>query len=130
MMRLLIAVLFLLAAVVPAGAQRYLQGTAHITSQTTTTVLSNAGTTQRLAIMAGSLCVDTGGATTALTLQDSAGLNLFGTGVVWTIGAGSCVNLPYRGFLYGVPTGAGRSLQVVTGSGNGPVEVYLEVTTQ
>ena len=128
--RLLAAIFFVLVAVVPAGAQRYRQGTAHITTQTTTTIITNLQTTRALTIMAGSVCVDADGGTTAVTIRDSTGLNLFGTGTVWVLSAGSCLNFPYRGYLYGVPTGLGASIQLVTGTGNGPVEVYLEVINQ
>ena len=127
MRRLAAAVLLVLLSVSSVGAQRFPQATSHISTQTTTTVLTNSSTTKRLSIMAGSLCVDMGGATTSVTLQDSGGTNLFGSGVVWVIAAGSCLNFPYRGFYYGIRTGVGLNLQVVTGTGNGPVEVYLEV---
>ena len=135
MTRLLVALLFLLAWALPSSAQHFIQGTAHITTQTTTTVQLNpqplAGSVPRaLTIMAGSICVDAGGATTAVTIQDSLGLNLFGPGIVWPLQAASCLNFPFRGFAYGLPTGVGRNVQVVTGTGNGPVEVYLELVNQ
>lgn len=133
MTRLLVALLFLLAAVLPAGAQQYRQATAHITTQTTTTVHA-AVTGKRLAVVAGSVCVDANGTATGIALQDSAGTNLFGTGIVWVVGAGACLNFPLRGtgapVPYGRPTALSTSLQVVTTVGNGPVEVYLEVQAQ
>src|SRR5437660_12071775 len=111
------------ATPVRAGA---LRPTAHITTQTTTTLVTGVSG-QTVTFYSGSLCVDGNGATTGITLQDSAATNLIGSGIVYVLTAGQCLTFPTRGDPYGVPTGSGNGLQVVTTVGNGPVEVYLEV---
>lgn len=121
--------LFLVLLLPAPSLAQALRPTAHITSQTTTTLVS-AVAAKQVQLNAGSLCVDAGGAATGITLQSTAGTNLFGTGVVWVVPAGACLNFfarPQGGF-YGNPTAVGTGLAVVTTVGNGPVEVYLEVT--
>jgi hypothetical protein len=98
---------------------------AHISAATTTT-LQAAVAGQKISIQGGSVCVDAGGVTTGITLQDGAGTNLVGTGVVYALGAGQCLTLPLRPDLWYTLTAVGQSLQLVTGAA-GPVEVYLEI---
>ena len=98
---------------------------ARITSQTTTTLVA-AKDGQVILIFAGSICVDANGATTGITLQDSGGTNIIGTGVVYVLAPGQCLSLPRTHDLYYNATASGTSLQLVTTVGNGPVQVYLE----
>jgi hypothetical protein len=98
---------------------------AHITSATTTTILAGVAG-QAISIQGGFICTDAGGVATNVTIQDGAGTNLFGTGVLFVPAIGSCLTIPLRTDLWGIPTAVGQSLQVVT-SAAGPVEIYLEV---
>jgi len=129
MKRWLLSILVFLVVVTPleAAGPFYLVGL-HITSQTTT-ALQAAAASKTVSIISGSLCVDGNGATTGLTIQDTAGTNLFGTNVVYVLNAGQCLIWPRSGQPYQVTT-AGLGLQVVTTLGNGPVEVYLELVQQ
>lgn len=126
MRHLTLVLILLLALASPAAAQHFAAATAHITSQTTTTV-ATAVSGASITILGGSICVDANGASTGVAIQDAGGTNLFGTGIVWVIPAGACLNFPYRGFAYGKPGAVGSNLQIVTTVGNGPVEVALEV---
>ena len=106
-----------------------LRPTAHIVSQTTTTLVA-AVAGKQVQVMEGSLCVDGNGATTSVAVQSTGGVNILGTGVVYVLLPGACLYFAPRtaGGFYGIPTAVGTGLQVVTGVGNGPVNVYLEVT--
>lgn len=117
-------------ALLTQDAAAYKIGSAHITSNTTTTMITGVtGTT--ISVISGSLCVDNGGVATNVTIQDSASTNLLGTNVVYALGAGTCVVFKRSDKNHGpyfVVT-SGLSLQVVT-SANGPVEAYFEVVQQ
>lgn len=135
---LLALLLLLLASALPAGAQivgPFKTFGAHITSQTTTTLVA-AVTARTLALYSLSACVDGNGAATSVTVQDTAGTNLVGTGVVYVVNPGQCFTWPMR---VGASTGTsiplgyitnGLGLQLVTGTGNGPVEVFGEYLQQ
>lgn len=95
----------------------------HITTQTTTTLVTLVAG-QRVYLFSGTFCVDASGATTALTLVDSAGTNLVGTSLVQVVAPGQCWKFdpwPQPGVFVADPTAVSRSLQLVTGTGNGPV---------
>lgn len=96
----------------------------HIASATTTTL--TAATTGVIELWSMSACVPAGGTQTAITIRDSAGTNLAGTSVTWTIAPGTCFVAPLRGRRYFDATGTARSLQLVT-SDIGPVDVVWEV---
>jgi hypothetical protein len=96
-----------------------------ITTATTTTVLAGVAG-QTIGIYGGSICVDTGGVTTGITLQDSTPTNVIGTSVVYALAAGQCLTIPRdRNPWYNI-TAAGTTLQVVTGAA-GPINLYLEL---
>lgn len=125
--RWLIVLSLLLLLTTPAVAQPLLtKATAHITSATTTTVVTGVSGVI-IGLWSASICVDTGGAQSTITLQDSGGTNLIGTGIVYVVTGGACLWFPYRGSPYPYQTAAGTGLQIVTG-GAGPVEVVMEVS--
>lgn len=129
-MRRLAILVALLLLFPTSGMADALRPTAHITSQTNTTLVS-AVSGKQVQINQGSICVDGNGAATGITLASTAGTNVFGTGVVWVLNAGQCLWFaPRSGGFYGTPTAAGTGLRVTTTVGNGPVNVYLEVTQQ
>jgi len=103
-----------------------IRATAHITSQTTTTLVA-AVTGQQIQIHGGSICVDANGATTGVALEDSGATNLVGTGVVYVLGTGQCWYFPRDGKPWIGVVGAGLGLNLVTTVGNGPVNVNLEI---
>src|SRR5204862_1100426 len=113
-MRTLLTLSLLLALVTAASAQQLTKVGRHITSATTTTLVAGSTGSSPLALFHGSLCVDAGGVQTGVTLQDSAGTNLVGTGVKWVIPAGACLVMVYKGSPYFNGTAVGRGLQVVT----------------
>jgi len=102
---------------------------AHIASQTTTTIVS-AVAGQKVQLQSGTLCVDSNGAETGITIQDGANTNLVGTSVVWVIGPGQCLWFPLQSGGYFNPTASGQSFQIKTTVGNGPVEVWLQLLQQ
>jgi hypothetical protein len=105
--------------------------TAHITSQATTHLVTDVAGT-KVTVLVALICVDAGGAAAGVALQDTAGTNIFGSGVVWVIPIGGCLTLPAKpnNAFWGQPTASGKGLDIVTTVGNGPVEVYLEVRQQ
>lgn len=130
--------LLLLLATLPAGAQLlgpYKTFGAHITSQTTTTLVA-AVSARTVVLYSLSACVDGNGATTSFTVQDTAGTNLVGTGVVYVVNPGQCFTWPLRpgaSSSTAIPLGYitnGLGLALVTGTGNGPVEVFGEYLQQ
>jgi len=122
---LLIALAVLCLGVPGQAAAQSARPAAHITSQTTTTLVAGvAGKT--VGILSGSVCVDANGSSTGITFQDSNGTNLVGTGVVYVLPAGSCFWFPTRSDPYFNLTASGAGLQIVTTIAAGPVEVYLE----
>jgi len=126
-MKAIALIIALLCATLPADAQPFLTKVgAHITTATTTTLV--AGTAGRsIEIFHMSICLDNAGTAGAITIQDSAALNLVGTGVVYVLGPNTCLTMPFKGRSYFLPTGAGNGLQIVSGS-VGPFEVYAEVS--
>ena len=129
-LRLLLALLMGLSA---AGVGRLgaaeLRPTARVTSQTTTTLVT-AVSGQTIGVTGGSICIDANGVTTGLKLQDSAGTNIVGTGIVYVLSPGQCWVFPRTSNPYFTIIGGGLGLQLVTSVGNGPVEVALEVVQQ
>lgn len=124
---LIVAVLLLPStgtAQVPAG-----RVTARITSQTTTIVVA-AVAAKRVQLLSGSVCVDGNGAAAGVALQDTAGTNIIGTGMVYVINPGNCLWFQPPNQIAYTPTASGTGLQVVTTVGNGPVLVSLEVKQQ
>lgn len=117
--------LLLVALALPAsGAYKLVGG--KISTQTTTTLIA-AVSGQAINVYAYSFCVDGNGATTSFTFQDSGGTNLLGTGYIAVVNPGQCLaeELRYNGApRYGVTVSLG--LQLVTGTGNGPVEWQVE----
>lgn len=104
-----------------------LRPTAHISTQTTTVLVAGiAGKTIEMNL--GLICVDANGATTGITLQDTTGVNLIGTNVVLVMSAGQCFGFGRSGDPFFTVVTTGRGLNIVTTVGNGPVEVYMEVT--
>lgn len=100
----------------------------HITSATTTTVLTGVAS-KTILIVGGHICIDGNGVATGITLQDSTPTNLVGTSVVYVLNPGQCLAFGRAGGGYYVPTGAAKDLQLVTGAA-GPVELYLELIQQ
>lgn len=131
MIRRAIALVVLLLVATPASAQIFgvpnlTFKSAHIATQTTTVVITpESGKSPRIVFLL--VCVDNGGAAGTVTVQDGAGTNLFGTGVVFAMNTNTCLTLPYRGFPYGNAAASGQGISVVTGTGNGPYEVLIEV---
>lgn len=111
------------------GGAQSLRPSAHITTQTTTVLVAPVAG-QQVQVYSGSLCVDANGTATGIALQSTAGTNILGTNLVYVIPAGACLWFPTKpnNQFYGIPTAAGTGLQVVTTVGNGPVNVYLEVS--
>ncbi len=123
--RALLLGLLVLASFTPASAAyKTLGGT--ITTQTTTTLLAGVSG-KTIDVYGFSFCVDGNGATTSLTLRDSSGTNLIGTGYVVVLTPGQCWGLTTIKDLVRYQVGTGLGLQLVTGTGNGPVEWAVEV---
>jgi len=101
----------------------------HIATQTSTTIVA-AVTGQKTQLQSGSICVDSNGVETGITIQDGANTNLVGTGVVWVLGPGQCLWFPPLAGGYFSPTATGQTFQVKTTVGNGPVEVWLQLLQQ
>lgn len=123
-------VLVLLAALLtPASAAGpSFRGGAHITSATTTTLVTGVAG-QSVSIQTLFICVDAGGAATNVTIQDSAGTNLVGASVVFAVGVAQCIFFPRVQGSWFNAGAAGNGLQIVT-SANGPTEVYFEALQQ
>ena len=119
------AVVALLVSATLAGAA-YRTAGGQISSQTTTTLIA-AVAAKKIDVYGFSFCVDGNGATTSLTLQDSGGTNLIGTGYVIVLTPGQCWTLATIKDFQRYQVGTGLGLQLVTGTGNGPVEWAVEV---
>src|SRR5437899_7607077 len=98
-MRRLIAVLVLVLASPAWAAGPSFRVGAHITTQTTTTIVTGVAG-QTVSLQGGSICVDANGVTTGITIQDSGATNLVGTGVVYVLSAGQCLAYPRVQDLY------------------------------
>ena len=105
----------------------------HIASTTTTNlVVAVAG--KHVQLNTATVCMDNGGSTGGFALSSTAGTNIFGTSVVWSLAAGQCITFPPKpygpGAFYGNPTAAGTGLDIITSTGAGPYEVYIEAFQQ
>lgn len=120
-----VSILLMFASLAPtAEAQNLRRASARITSATTTTLAAAvAGTSMQ--IFDGSVCVDSGGVATTVTLQDTGGTNLVGSNIVYQLAPGTCLWMNYKGTPYFRATTSGTGLAIVTGAA-GPVNVYLE----
>src|SRR6267142_4190696 len=125
MRRLITALLLVLALAAPTLAA-YRTAGGQISSQTTTTLIA-AVASKKIDVYGFSFCVDGNGATTSLTLQDSGGTNLIGPGYVIVLTPGQCWTLATIKDFQRYQVGTGLGLQLVTGTGNGPVEWTVEV---
>lgn len=119
-----LALLALCAAPTLAEAQSVRVG-ARITTQTTTIVIA-AVASKTVAVTYLSICLDSGATATGVALQDTAGTNIVGTGIVYLLAAGQCLVFPSRNDPYFVLTASGTGLQIVSSAANGPLNVYIE----
>ena len=120
MTRLALIGAIVLAMVTLAGAETRTRTAGHITSQTSTHIVTGV-TGQSVYVDYVSVCVDAGGATTGIAIKDtsSSPVNLVGTSVVFALLAGQCLEL----FADQMdPTTPDKGLDIVTTVGNGPVE--------
>lgn len=119
---LLLGLLAFHASAQPINLQR---SAVHISTATTTTLVA-AVTGGPIEVWTLSVCVQTGGTTTTITLVDGAGTNLIGTSVTYVLAPGTCFVAPYRGFRYFAATAVSQALRLVTND-VGPVDVVVEV---